>query len=233
METERFSWTSCGVGLQPDLLRLALTHRSYAYEHGQKSNERLEFLGDAAVQVVITDFLFTTHRELDESDLARLRAFVVCTSGLARVARQLGLGDYLLLGRGEERTGGRDKDQTLADALEAVIGAAFVQHGMDGIRGPVLQLFGKVLHEAAILGPDLDWQSSLQELVSILGRSVPEYRTREDGPDHHKLFKAEVRVDGQTLGRGEGSTKKDAEQKAAAAAYTALRPIEVRRSLKP
>ncbi|RJQ76299.1 ribonuclease III [Pseudonocardiaceae bacterium YIM PH 21723] len=213
-----------GLDIDHDLIVLALTHRSYAYEHELEPNERLEFLGDAAVQIIITEFLFRTHRHLKESDLARLRAFVVCTTGLARVARQLGLGDYLLLGKGEERTGGRDKEKILADALEAVVGAAFLQYGMDGIRGPVLTLFENALQEAAILGPGLDWKSSLQELVSILGRSVPEYRTAEDGPDHRKRFTAVVRVDGETLGHGEGSTKKDAEQKAAAIAYTALRP---------
>ncbi|MCP2170321.1 ribonuclease III [Goodfellowiella coeruleoviolacea] len=215
-----------GVDLDAELLVLALTHRSYAYENGGlPPNERLEFLGDAVLGLVVTDKLYRSHPQLPEGQLAKLRASVVNMHALASVARQLGdggLGAYLLLGRGEELTGGRDKASILADGLEAVIGAVYLQHGVETARELVLRLFEKLLAEAPQRGAGLDWKTSLQELTASAGLGVPEYRVDDQGPDHRKEFTATVLVGGQPYGLGDGRTKKEAEQKAAQAAWQAL-----------
>jgi len=215
-----------GVQLQSELLQLALTHRSYAYENGGlPPNERLEFLGDSVLGMVITDHLYRTHPDLPEGQLARLRASVVNMHALARVARGLGqggLGAHLLLGKGEELTGGRDKASILADTLEAVIGAVYLQEGIDIARVVVHKLFDTLLDEAPRRGAGLDWKTSLQELCAAAGLGVPEYRVEEEGPDHRKEFSATVVVAGQSYGSGDGRTKKEAEQKAAEAAYREL-----------
>jgi ribonuclease-3 len=214
------------VQLDDELLMLALTHRSYAYENGGlPPNERLEFLGDAVLGLIVTDHLYRTHPDLPEGQLAKLRASVVNMNALAGVARGLGeggLGAHLLLGRGEELTGGRDKASILADGLEAVIGAVYLQHGIDTARGLVRRLFGPLLAEAPLRGAGLDWKTSLQELTAAEGLGVPEYRVEEEGPDHCKEFSATVYVAGHCYGRGDGRTKKEAEQKAAEAAYRSL-----------
>ncbi|MEV0697721.1 ribonuclease III [Saccharopolyspora sp. NPDC050389] len=215
-----------GVELDAELLTLALTHRSYAYENGGlPPNERLEFLGDAVLGLVITDHLYTEHPDLPEGQLAKLRASVVNMHALAGVARGLGeggLGEYLLLGRGEELTGGRDKASILADGLEAVLGAVYLAKGIGVARDVVYRLFEPLLAEAPQRGAGLDWKTSLQELTASAGLGVPEYRVEEQGPDHRKEFSAYVAVGGQTYGRGDGRTKKEAEQKAAEAAWRQL-----------
>lgn len=215
-----------GVEFDAELLTLALTHRSYAYENGGlEPNERLEFLGDAVLGLVITDHLYRHHPELPEGQLAKLRASVVNMHALAGVARELGeggLGQYLLLGRGEELTGGRDKASILADSLEAVLGAVYLQHGIEVARELIHRLFGDLLTEAPQLGAGLDWKTSLQELTAAAELGVPEYRVEEQGPDHRKEFSAFVAVGGESLGEGTGRTKKDAEQKAAQAAWRKL-----------
>jgi ribonuclease-3 len=215
-----------GVQLDAELLELALTHRSYAYENGGlPPNERLEFLGDAVLGLVVTDHLYRTHPNLPEGQLAKLRASVVNMHALAGVARGLGedgLGAYLLLGRGEELTGGRNKASILADGLEAVLGAVYLQFGMDSARGTVHRLFDPLLAEAPLRGAGLDWKTSLQELTAAAGLGVPEYRVDDQGPDHRKEFTATVVVGGQSYGTGDGRTKKEAEQKAAEAAYHVL-----------
>ncbi|MDI2028555.1 ribonuclease III [Saccharopolyspora sp. TS4A08] len=215
-----------GVELDAELLTLALTHRSYAYENGGlPPNERLEFLGDAVLGLVITDHLYNEHPDLPEGQLAKLRASVVNMHALAGVARGLGeggLGEYLLLGRGEELTGGRDKASILADGLEAVLGAVYLAEGIDVARAVVHKLFQPLLAEAPRRGAGLDWKTSLQELTASAALGVPEYRVEEEGPDHRKEFSAFVSVGGQTYGRGDGSTKKEAEQKAAEAAWRQL-----------
>jgi ribonuclease-3 len=215
-----------GVDLDAELLTLALTHRSYAYENGGlPPNERLEFLGDAVLGLVITDRLYREHPDLPEGQLAKLRASVVNMHALAGVARGLGeggLGEYLLLGRGEELTGGRDKASILADGLEAVLGAVYLQNGIDVARQVVHRLFEPLLAEAPQRGAGLDWKTSLQELTAAAALGVPEYRVEEQGPDHRKEFSAFVSVGGRTLGRGDGRTKKEAEQKAAEAAWRQL-----------
>lgn len=219
--------SALGVTLGAELLVLALTHRSYAYEHGGlPPNERLEFLGDAVLGVVITDRLYREHPDLPEGQLAKLRASVVNMHALARVARQLGnggLGTYLLLGRGEELTGGRDKASILADGLEAVIGAVYLEHGIETARELVQRLFETLLQEAPLRGAGLDWKTSLQELTAAASLGVPEYQVEEQGPDHRKEFTATVIVAGNRYGNGEGTTKKEAEQKAAESAYVLLK----------
>ncbi|RCW38226.1 RNAse III [Halopolyspora algeriensis] len=215
-----------GVDFDAELLTLALTHRSYAYENGGlEPNERLEFLGDAVLGLVITDYLYREHPDLPEGQLAKLRASVVNMHALAGVARDLGeggLGEYLLLGRGEELTGGRDKASILADGLEAVLGAVYLQHGIDVAHSVIHRLFRPLLTEVPQRGAGLDWKTSLQELTAAAELGVPEYRVEEQGPDHRKEFSAFVVVGGDTLGQGSGRTKKDAEQKAAETAWNRL-----------
>jgi ribonuclease-3 len=215
-----------GIDFDAELLVLALTHRSYAYENGGlPPNERLEFLGDAVLGLVVTDHLYRQHPDLPEGQLAKLRASVVNMHALAGVARGLGeggLGAHLLLGKGEELTGGRDKASILADGLEAVIGAAYLAHGIDTARMLVHRLFDGLLAEAPLRGAGLDWKTSLQELTASAGLGVPEYKVEDTGPDHRKEFTAIVLVAGRDLGHGDGSTKKEAEQKAAESAWREL-----------
>jgi ribonuclease-3 len=212
-----------GTGVEPALLERALTHRSYAYEHGGlPTNERLEFLGDAVLGLVVTDVLYRRHPDLPEGALAKLRASVVNTRALADVARTLGLGRWLRLGRGEEVTGGRDKSSILADTTEALIGAVYVDRGIDAASVLVRRLFDPLMRAASEDGAALDWKTALQELAASRGLGVPDYRIAESGPDHAKSFTAEVALGGEVLGGGGGRSKKEAEQQAAEAACAAL-----------
>jgi ribonuclease-3 len=212
-----------GVELEGELVVLALTHRSFAYENGGlPTNERLEFLGDSVLGVIITDKLYRTHPDLPEGRLAKLRASVVNMHALAGVGRRIGLGQQLRLGRGEEMTGGRDKSSIVADAVEAIIGAVYIQYGLETSRQVVLRLFADLLVAAPQLGAGLDWKTSLQEVSATRGLGVPEYRVSEEGPDHAKVFAAQVLLAGSARGAGSGRTKKEAEQNAASAAYTSL-----------
>jgi ribonuclease-3 len=215
-----------GVSLDPELLERALTHRSFAYENGGlPTNERLEFLGDSVLGVVITAALFQNHPDLPEGQLAKLRASVVNMRALADVARGLGpdgLGPYLLLGKGEETTGGRDKASILADTLEALLGAIYLQYGLDTAGIVIHRLFDPLMAESAGRGAALDWKTSLQELTAALGLGVPEYRIDDTGPDHAKTFTAWVVVAGRRYGGAEGRSKKEAEQRAAEAAWRTL-----------
>jgi ribonuclease III len=215
-----------GIQLDAGLLGRALTHRSYAYENGGlPTNERLEFLGDAVLGLVVTDALYSEHPDLPEGQLAKLRASVVNMRALADVARRLGpdgLGAYVRLGRGEEVTGGRDKASILADTLEALLGAVYVEHGLSVADEVVHKLFDPVLADSAQRGAGLDWKTPLQELTASLSLGVPEYAVSEEGPDHAKSFTAAARVGGESFGSGAGHSKKEAEQKAAEAAWTAL-----------
>jgi ribonuclease III len=210
--------------LDRKLLDLALTHRSFAYENGKlPTNERLEFLGDAVLGVIVTESLYLAHPELSEGRLAKLRAAVVNARALAEVGRALGLGDHVLLGRGEETTGGRDKSSILSDTVEALIGAIYLDLGFDGASGVVHRLFDPVMAAAAGLGAGLDWKTSLQELAAALGLGVPEYLIDDSGPDHAKTFVARVRVTSGIYGEGIGRSKKEAEQQAAETAWRTLR----------
>ncbi|MEP6759937.1 MAG: ribonuclease III [Sporichthyaceae bacterium] len=214
------------VEIDPSLLERALTHRSFAYENGGlPTNERLEFLGDSVLGLVVTDTLFRTHPELPEGQLAKLRAAVVTMRALADVSRDLSLGDLVRLGRGEETTGGRDKSSILADTLEAVLGAVYIDRGLEVAGELVHRLFDPLIDEAATLGAGLDWKTSLQELTATATLGVPEYVVSETGPDHQKLFTAVVRVGGESYGEGSGRSKKEAEQEAAATAWRHLRDL--------
>jgi ribonuclease-3 len=223
-----------GLVFDAQLLELALTHRSFAYESGGlPTNERLEFLGDSVLGVVVTDALYHRYPELPEGNLAKLRSAVVSARALAIQARRLGLGEFIRLGRGEETTGGRDKSSILADTLEAVLGAVYVDLGIEVSRELILRLLDEQLAEAAELGAGLDWKTSLQELTAELGIGVPMYAIEESGPDHAKQFEAQVVLAEKRYGHGTGSNKKEAEQEAAASAYAELsaeREIEKRRT---
>ncbi len=213
-----------GISVDAGLAERALTHRSYAYENGGlPTNERLEFLGDSVLGLVVTDTLFRSHPELPEGQLAKLRAAVVNMRALADVSRDLALGDVVRLGRGEETTGGRDKSSILADTLEAVIGAVYIDKGLEVAARLVHRLFDPLIDQAATLGAGLDWKTSLQELTATAALGVPEYAVSETGPDHEKVFTAVVLVGGTPYGEGSGRSKKEAEQEAAATAWRHVR----------
>jgi ribonuclease III len=211
------------VPLGHELLERALMHRSFAYENGGlPTNERLEFLGDSVLGLIVTDTLFRQYPDLPEGQLAKLRAAVVNMRALAGVARGLQLGSYVRLGKGEEGTGGRDKSSILADTLEAVIGAVYLDQGMAAADALVHRLFDPVIARSARLGAGLDWKTSLQELTAAELLGVPEYQVEESGPDHQKSFHAYVRIGARVYGEGEGRSKKEAEQQAAEAAWTTI-----------
>lgn len=218
-----------GVSLDAELLRRALTHRSYAYEHGGlPHNERLEFLGDAVLGIVVTDTLYRAHPDLSEGKLAKLRASVVNMRALAAVARNIGpagLGAYVLLGRGEETSGGREKASILADTLEAMFGAIYVEDGIEVAARVIHDLFDELLDDVATAGAGLDWKTSLQELTAERGLGVPGYLMSSTGPDHEKTFTAQAHVAGESFTASTGRSKKEAEQ---LAAETAWRSISVR-----
>lgn len=212
-----------GTRIDPDLLSLALTHRSFAYENGGlPTNERLEFLGDSVLGIVVTETLYRDFPEWSEGQLAKLRAAVVNAQALAEVARGLELGRHLRLGRGEETTGGRDKVSILADTFEALLGAVYLDNGLERAREVVLRLIGPVIARGAELGAGLDWKTSLQEIAAASGRGVPEYRVRHEGPDHAREFSAQVVLDDEVIGEGVGRSKKAAEQQAAERGYLRL-----------
>jgi ribonuclease-3 len=207
----------------PALLDLALTHRSYAYENDViETNERLEFLGDAILSLCVTDLLYARFPEYLEGDLAKLRASLVSEPALASVAAELELGDAILLGRGESQSGGRSKPSIMADALEAVLGAVYLDGGISAIRRLVKRLFGGRIE--ASVGKEIpkDAKTRLQEVVTRRHGILPRYRVTGSGPDHAKQFLARVFVNEEFFGEGEGRSKKEAEQAAAAAALELL-----------
>ena len=184
--------------LDPELLQRALTHRSFAYENGQiPTNERLEFLGDSVLGIVVTETLYLAHPDFSEGRLAKLRAAVVNARALADVAREIQLGQHIKLGRGEETTGGRDKASILSDTVEAVIGAIHLSGGLDEAATVIHRLFDPVMEAAASMGAGLDWKTSLQELTAECGLGVPEYVMTSSGPDHEKTFTAQAQVAGE------------------------------------
>ena len=190
---------------------------------GELSNERLEFLGDAVLGLVVTDHLFNTYDTLPEGELAKVRASVVNSAALAEVAAGLDIGSALLLGKGEDASGGREKPSILADALEAVIGAVYLDGGWDGAAEVVLGLLGDRIAAAAAGPGGQDYKTRLQELSARSFDDVPSYLVEDDGPDHAKRFFATVVVGGRARGRGEGRSKKQAEQAAARCAWEDLR----------
>jgi ribonuclease-3 len=209
---------------EPGLLVQALSHRSWCGEQeSAPSNERLEFLGDAVLGLVVAEHSYHAYLDLPEGQLAKIRSAVVNARVLAEVADELGVGEVMLLGRGEESSGGRTKPSILADALEAVIGAVYLDAGWVRTRAVVLRLLGDRIGRAAAEPGDFDQKSRLQELTVRLGSGVPRYVVVGSGPDHDRRFVAEVYVGGVLRGTGKGSSKKDAEQEAAGAAWLELR----------
>ncbi len=205
------------------MITLALTHRSYCAENEDaESNERLEFLGDAVVGLAVTGFIHDAYPDLPEGQLAKLRASVVNTTTLAEVAKKMGLGEDLRLGRGEEMSGGRTKESILADAFEAVIGAVFVDSDWDRANDVVLECLGERIAHGAQRPGRLDYKTRLQELTAHLELGSPVYRITGSGPDHDKSFVAIALVQGVAQGEGSGTSKKRAEQAAASAAWSAL-----------
>lgn len=201
----------------------ALTHRSYAFEQGGlPHNERLEFLGDSVLGLVITGLIFQEFPELTEGEMAKLRASTVNMAVLADVARELDLGQELFLGKGEELSGGRDKTSILADALEAVIGAIYRDRGLDESERIVKSWFSGRIKDHVESGVVRDFKTNLQETAVKQNGRLPEYRLTSTGPDHAKLFVAQVYLDGRLLGSGDGRSKKEAEQAAAKEALANL-----------
>ncbi|MEW6553251.1 MAG: ribonuclease III [Actinomycetota bacterium] len=208
-----------------ELLQRALTHRSYAHEAcfpPDATYERLEFLGDAVLDVVVSDHLYRKHPELNEGDLTRIRANLVNMSSLAETAREAGIGQYILLSKEEKADGGSEKASIIADALEALIGAVYLDRGLDEAGSLCLRLFEKRLEDAVSGTLDYDFKSRLQEMVVKEKGTLPRYRLREEGPDHRKTFHAVVYIASEKMGQGSGSSKKEAEQAAAREALDRL-----------
>lgn len=212
--------TPLGLSIPKDLLRMALAHSSYANETGEESNERLEFLGDAVLNLAVTEILFRRFPEREEGELTKIRAVVVSRPVLAEVARRIELGKHLLLGKGAEEAGARERPSVLASALEALLGAAFLAHGYSAVRDLVEKLFASEIERYAQESPD--YKSLLQELVQARFGELPEYRVvAEEGPEHKKVFTVEVFAGGHSA-LGRGRSKKEAEQAAAKRLYLAL-----------
>jgi ribonuclease-3 len=200
-----------------------MAHRSWCAETpGEGSNERLEFLGDAVLGLVVTDHLYRTYPELPEGELAKVRASVVNSEALAEVAAELDLGRALLLGKGEDASGGREKPSILADAMEAVIGAVYLDGGWDAASEFIMRLLGERIEEGAAGPGGQDFKTRLQELAARQFDQLPRYEVRDEGPDHAKQFFATVLLGGVRRGSGEGRSKKQAEQQAAREAWHQL-----------
>lgn len=215
-----------GTTLSPELLVEALTHRSFAHEHpGTANYERLEFLGDAVLELVVTETLFTAHPDMTEGQLAKMRAKAVSEESLSRIARErLHVGPYILLGHGESDDGGADKSSILCDIVEALIGATFLEHGIDGAREVVHRLVDDTLAEVATEGPALDWKTSLTVRAHQLGLGEPRYRMEVSGPEYAQVFTARAMLgdSDEVLGVGSASSKRKAQLAAAEAAWRAL-----------
>ena len=212
-----------GVDIDAGTLRLALTHRSYAYENGGlPTNERLEFLGDSILGFSVTDALYRDHPLLPEGDLAKRRSSVVSTRALASIARSLGVGEFIYLGQGERLTKGRNKSSILADTMEALIGAAYLTHGIEVAREFVMRLVGPLLADSAVLGAGTDWKTNIQEIAAARHLGAIVYQITGTGPDHDRSFCAHLMIGGQHYGTGTGPSKKEAERSSAAEAWVAL-----------
>jgi ribonuclease-3 len=212
-----------GATIDAELLELAFTHRSFAYEAGlTATNERLEFLGDSVLGMIVTEELYRKYPDLDESRLSPLRSGIVNMRALADIARTLSLGKYIRLGKGEEVTNGRDKNSLLADAFEALIGALYISEGFAKTSDCLLRLIGPTMTNAMAMGAGLDGKTALQELVASQGKATLEYQVTMSGPDHDKNFEATALVGGEAVATGTGKSKREAEQSAARAAFAIL-----------
>jgi ribonuclease-3 len=207
----------------PDILELALTHRSYAAEHDMDiSYERLEFLGDAVLQLAVTRYVYDNYPEMAEGEMAKVRAAVVNQKALATIGRRLDLGEQIVLGQGEERSGGADKDSILADVVEALLGAIYLDGGYESAAALILELLVPVIEERAAEPGSKDFKTRLQEVLAQQGYQ-PRYEISETGPDHAKVFTAKLWVNGDMVASGTGTSKKRAEQAAAAEAFAAFK----------
>lgn len=209
-----------------DYIQIALTHSSFANEHrAYKYNERLEFLGDSVLGLVVTDYLFNKRKDLPEGKLTKLRANVVCEESLSIVARSLNLGDYLFLGKGEKISGGRDRDSLLADAVEAVIAALYLDGGFEVSKNFIMKYLGDIIQNTSHGNISKDYKTILQEIIQSKNEKLIYRLIEEKGPDHNKEFLVEVSNDFKVLGKGRGKNKKEAEKKAAKDALSAMGEI--------
>jgi ribonuclease III len=216
--------TGLGIPAEPgSLYETALTHRSYAFEQSVPvpHNERLEFLGDAVLEAVVTDLIFRTYPEMPEGEMARLRASVVERQALASLAEEAGVGAHLRLGRGEEASGGRTKASLLADALEALVGALYLDRGIETVAAVLEPVFADMIERAVTAGTH-DAKGALQETAARMGAERPAYRVAGSGPDHDRRFVAHVYVDEELFGVGTGTSKREAETNAAREALSRL-----------
>lgn len=208
-----YSWQDKG------LLRQALVHSSYTYENkdrGDKHNERLEFLGDAVLELIISEYFYRVYSEKPEGELTKMRAMTVCEPSLAEVARRLDLGKYMLMSRGEEKSGGRDRSALLADAFEALLGAVYLDGGIEEARKVALSQLGDVIEQVVAGQTIRDHKTMLQEYLQSKSQDPISYSVIDEaGPDHDKTFTAVVEYQGKIMGKGRGRTKKEAEQQAA------------------
>ena len=214
-----------GVSIDSETLRLALTHRSYAYENGGvPTNERLEFLGDSILGFCIAEYLYETHPELPEGDLAKRRAAVVSMRALASVARTLDLGPHIYLGRGEMQSDGANKASILADTMEALFGAVYRQHGMDAARTLILRLITPMLEDVDLLSAATDWKTAIQEEAAAQKLGEVHYEVTGTGPDHARTYTAVLHIGERVLVEGQGPSKKEAEQESARKSWKILHP---------
>ncbi len=212
-----------GVDIDAETLLIALTHRSYAYEHpGTVHNERLEFLGDSVLGLSVTDEIYRRYPERTEGELAKIRASVVSTRTLAQLARGLELGSFIRLGKGEVRTDGHDKASILADTMESIIGAVYLTHGIERARRFVLGMIVPLLEDDFVIHEGRDWKTEIQELAAMRQLGSVHYAVVGTGPDHNRAFVATCVIGDDDAGTGEGTSKKEAERRAAAAAYLNL-----------
>ncbi|MDK8319571.1 ribonuclease III [Actinobaculum massiliense] len=209
-----------GVDISRPLLRRALTHRSFAFERDEPHNERLEFLGDSVLGLIIAERVYREFPDASEGDMSRIKTNAVSERALADVARQINLGEHLRLGVGENRSGGRDKDSILSDTVEALIAATYLEHGMETTRGIVEKLLEGKVEEASALPPNLDWQTSFEEVAHAQGlEGTMSFEISSTGPDHARVFTAVAFMGGKRWGTGEGTSQKAARHAAAEASY--------------
>ena len=206
-----------------ELLKKALTHTSYAYEHNVESNEKLEFLGDSILEFISSEYIYFNFPKLKEGEMTKVRATVVCESSLCKVAKNLGFGEYLYLGRSELATGGKNRPAILADSVEAVIAAMYMDGGLEPTKTFIIENLKCEIENASKNVGQKDYKTVLQEKLQIHGDVKIEYIiVKESGPDHDKLFEAEVRCNNKALAQGKGKTKKQAEMQAAEKALEAI-----------
>ncbi|MDO5025933.1 MAG: ribonuclease III [Trueperella sp.] len=216
-------FTKWGITVPAELMGRALSHRSWAYENDAGDNERLEFLGDSILGAIVADAVFNAYREKDEGDLSKIKSATVSERALAELARELGIGELVRLGNGEELSGGRNKDSILADTVEAIIAATYLAYGLDQTLEIVHKHFIPKIKKASEMGPALDWRTAFEELARASGLSAElQYDISAAGPDHARVYTAKVYVDQKYWGTGEASSQKAAKLLACQDAYQRL-----------